>query len=172
MNYVKAKFLKGDKLSGRAYTYRCEAKVETGDMVTDAKGSKLVVVDEPVDMAWVETYGADKVAVVKKYVEQEVVVKNWSLFCDNDNGFTAPELLHHHLQGNVYGRTGFNDGDPINTSRIVGIEDKGDHKVVVTRTGSRYSVYPADVDPECEKQFPGYYERLSLKLVNAGESEE
>lgn len=69
MNYVKAKFLKSDKPSGRAYTYRCEAKVEVGDMVTDAKGSKLVVVDEPVDLTWVETYGADKVAVVKEYIE-------------------------------------------------------------------------------------------------------
>lgn len=161
MNYIKAKFLKGDKPSGRAYTYRSEEELNPGDMVTDAKGSKLVVVDEPVDSAWIMAYGAEKVAVVKKYVEQEVVVKNWSLFCDNDNRFTAPELLHYHLQGNVYGRTGFNDGDPINTSRIVGIEDKGDHKVVATRTGSRYSVYPADVNLECEKQFPGYYERLS-----------
>lgn len=69
MNYIKAKFLKGDKPSGRAYTYSSEEKLNPGDIVTDAKGSKLLVVDEPVDMAWVETYGADKVAVVKKYVE-------------------------------------------------------------------------------------------------------
>ena len=74
----------------------------------------------------------------------------------------SPELLHMHLQGNVYERVGFNDGDPINTSRIVGIEDAGDHKVIITRTGSRYSVYPGDVNPECEKQFPGYYERLCI----------
>jgi len=67
MNYVKAKFLKSDKPSGRAYTYRCEAKVEAGDMVTDAKGSKLVVVDEPVDSDWIMAFGADKLAVVKKY---------------------------------------------------------------------------------------------------------
>lgn len=160
MQFIKAKFLKGDKSSGRAYTYRCEEELKAGDMVADVKGSKLIVVDESVDMAWVEAYGADKVAVVKKYAPQ-IIVKNWSLFASNDNGFTAPELLHMHLQGNVYGRSGFNDGDPINTSRIVGIEDKGDHKDVITRTGSRYSVYLADVDPECEKQFPGYYERLS-----------
>lgn len=32
-----------------------------------------MVVDELVDMAWVGTYGADKVAVVKKYVEPVAV---------------------------------------------------------------------------------------------------
>lgn len=69
MNYIKAKFLKGDKPSGRAYTYRMADEVKPGDMVTDAKGSKLVVVDEPVDMDWVEAYGLDKVAVVRKYEE-------------------------------------------------------------------------------------------------------
>jgi len=68
MNYIKAKFLRDDKPSGRAYTYRCEEELKAGDMVTDAKGSKLVVVDEA-DMEWVDNYGADKVAVVKKYEE-------------------------------------------------------------------------------------------------------
>lgn len=67
MNYIKAKFLKDDKPAGRAYTYRCEEGIQPGDMVTDVKGSKLAVVDDPVDMMWVETYGSDKVAVVKKY---------------------------------------------------------------------------------------------------------
>lgn len=170
MNYIKAKFLKGDKPSGRAYSYRCEEELNPGDMVTDAKGSKLIVVDEPVDSAWIMAYGADKLAIVKKYVPQ-IIVKNWSLYASNDNGYTAPELLHMHLQGNVYGRQGFYDGAPINTSRIEGIEDMGDHKDIITRTGSRYSVYPSDVAMECEKQFPGYYERLSLKPVTAGESE-
>ncbi len=71
MQYIKAKFLKQDKLTGRSYTYRCEQEVKPGDTVTDAKGGKLQVVDELVDMAWVEAYGADKVGVVKKYVELE-----------------------------------------------------------------------------------------------------
>jgi len=71
MQYIKAKFIKQDKLAGRAYTYRTEDDVKPGDTVTDAKGSKLQVMDEPVDMAWVEVYGADKVGVVKKYVEPE-----------------------------------------------------------------------------------------------------
>lgn len=71
MQYIKAKFMKLDKPAGRAYTYRTEDDLRPGDIVTDSKGSKLTVVNEPVDMAWVETYGADKVGVVGKYVEPE-----------------------------------------------------------------------------------------------------
>lgn len=67
MNYIKAKFLKDDKPAGRAYTYCTEDDVKTGDFVMDLRGSKLVVVCEPVDMTWVEAYGPDKVAVVKKF---------------------------------------------------------------------------------------------------------
>ncbi|MDU7706066.1 MAG: hypothetical protein E7J94_02190 [Clostridium sp.] len=73
MNYIKAKFLIGDEPSGRAYTYRCAEELKAGEMVIDAKGSKLMVVDELADMAWVGTYGADKVAVVRKYVEPVAV---------------------------------------------------------------------------------------------------
>lgn len=71
MQYIKARFLKQDKPAGRAYTYRTEDNLKPGDIITDAKGSKLVVVDESVDMAWVESYGTDKVGVVKKYVGPE-----------------------------------------------------------------------------------------------------
>ena len=67
MNYIKAKFTN----STRSYTYRTDDDVKAGDMVVNAKGAKLMVTDETVDMKWVETYGADKVAVVKKYEESE-----------------------------------------------------------------------------------------------------
>ena len=67
MNYIKAKFPN----STRSYVYRTEDSVKAGDTVVNAKGAKLTVTDESVDMKWVETYGADKVAVVKKYEEQE-----------------------------------------------------------------------------------------------------
>lgn len=63
MKYIKAKF----ESSNRAYTFRTEDSVSAGDIVVNAKGQKLTVVDETVDMEWVETYGVDKVAVVKKY---------------------------------------------------------------------------------------------------------
>ena len=65
MNYIKAKFPN----STRSYTYCTEDSVKAGDTVVNAKGAKLTVTDETVDMKWVETYGADKVAVVKKYEE-------------------------------------------------------------------------------------------------------
>ena len=71
MQYIKAKFMKDDNPTGRAYTYACETEVKPGDIVTNDKGSKLMVVDEPVDAAWIMAYGADKVGVVKKYVEPE-----------------------------------------------------------------------------------------------------
>ena len=65
MQYIKAKF----ENSKRSYTYRTEDEVKPGDIVTNDKGSKLTVVDEPIDAAWIMAYGADKVGVVKKYVE-------------------------------------------------------------------------------------------------------
>lgn len=69
MQYIKAKFLKEGKPTGRAYTYRTEDDVKPDDIVIDAKGSKLTVVDEPVDAEWIMAYGAEKVGVVKKYEE-------------------------------------------------------------------------------------------------------
>ena len=65
MQYIKAKF---PNCTG-SYTYRTEDSVKAGDMVVNAKGVKLTVTDESVDMKWAEIYGADKVAVVKKYEE-------------------------------------------------------------------------------------------------------
>lgn len=68
MNYIKAKFPN----STRSYTYRTEDNVKAGDKVVNAKGANLTVTDETVDMKWVDTYGADKMAIVKKYEESEV----------------------------------------------------------------------------------------------------
>lgn len=67
MNYIKAKFPN----STRSYSYRIDDSVKAGDTVVNANGVKLTVTDETVDMKWVETYGADKMAVVKKYEESE-----------------------------------------------------------------------------------------------------
>ena len=52
--------------------YRTDDSVKAGDTVVNAKGAKLTVTDESVDMKLVETYSADKMAVVKKYEESEV----------------------------------------------------------------------------------------------------
>lgn len=67
MQYIKAKF----ENSKKSYTYRTEDDVKPGDIVTNDKGSKLTVVDEPVNSSFVNTFGADNIAVVKKYVERK-----------------------------------------------------------------------------------------------------
>lgn len=67
MIYVKAKYPNGT----RSYTYRTLDDIKVGDTVVNNKGAKLTVTDEKVDMVWVETYGADKVAIVKKYIGPE-----------------------------------------------------------------------------------------------------
>ena len=68
MNYIKAKFPN----STRSYVYRADDSVKAGDTVVNSNGVTLTVTDETVDMKWVDTYGADKMAVVKKYEESEV----------------------------------------------------------------------------------------------------
>lgn len=65
MNYIKAKYSN----SGRSYTFKTDGDVKPGDIVVNDKGTKLTVIDEPVDAGWILAYGTDKVAVVKKYEE-------------------------------------------------------------------------------------------------------
>lgn len=67
MNYIKAKYPN----QSRSYIFATSNDVKARDMVVNAKGAKLMVTDESVDIAWVETYGADKVSVVRKYDESE-----------------------------------------------------------------------------------------------------
>lgn len=67
MNYIKAKYPN----QSRSYIFATSDDVKAGYTVVNANGAKLTVTDETVDMKWVETYGADKVAVVKKYEESE-----------------------------------------------------------------------------------------------------
>ena len=67
MNYIKAKFPN----STRSYVYSTEDSVKAGDTVVNSKGAKLTVTDESVDMKWVDTYGSDKMAIVKKYEESD-----------------------------------------------------------------------------------------------------
>ena len=73
MNYIKAKFHN----STRSYVYRTEDSVKAGDTVVNANDVKLTVTNESVDMKWVDTYGADKMAVVKKYEEPEDAGESW-----------------------------------------------------------------------------------------------
>lgn len=91
-----------------------------------------------------------------------MILKNWSVTSDV-NAFIAPELKHYYLQGNVYGNPKFEDGRNVITSRIMELNDKGDYKEAITRSGSVYQLFKNDVNPEAEMQHPNYYERLKME---------
>ncbi len=91
-----------------------------------------------------------------------IVLKNWFVKTVTRNVFQARELGASVLNGNVCGHPTFPDGSLISTSRIVGIKDMGDHKEVITKSGSRYSIFPEDVLPDAEKDYPGYYQKLKI----------
>lgn len=92
-------------------------------------------------------------------------LKNWSVFQRDESGFLPPELHRNYLQGDVYGNPKFRDGEFVTTSRIINIVDKGTHKEAETWSGSIYELHKEDVDPNAEKQFPNYYERLEIKSI-------
>jgi len=90
-------------------------------------------------------------------------IKNWSTW-DKGAGFSTPETALFCLVGDIYGDTlkRFTDGSRISTSAIRDIINCGDYKVLETKSGVKYAVYPGDVDPEYESRFPGAYERLRM----------
>ncbi|HHV13238.1 MAG TPA: hypothetical protein GXX75_23480 [Clostridiales bacterium] len=92
-----------------------------------------------------------------------IVLKNWYKTLRPLNDFRAPELGYSVLCGHVYGHPSFPDGSYIHSSRIVGIEDMGDHKEIITKSGSRYSVFPENVLPAAERDYPDYYQRLKME---------
>lgn len=72
MKYYKAKFLKQGKPTGRAYTYKSQLELTPGELVELPGGSHGVVLDEPVDMEWVETYCSENLKeIMKKYEPEE-----------------------------------------------------------------------------------------------------
>ena len=87
-------------------------------------------------------------------------MKNWSLGAKRRE-CVAPEnptpLLFGEIFGDAKGR--FPDGASIRSSRIMGITNCGDYKVVETLNSS-YAIYPNDIDLEYESTFPDAYKRL------------
>lgn len=71
MKYIKVKFLKSGQPSGRNYTYKSQLNLEPGDKVELPGGKHAVVMDEPVDMGWVQTYGEENLKEIVKKVEVE-----------------------------------------------------------------------------------------------------
>lgn len=71
MNYfIKVKFLRNGKPSGRAYTYKSKEEIKPGQEVELPGGSHGVVVDEPVDADWIKAYGADKIKEIVGVVKE------------------------------------------------------------------------------------------------------
>jgi len=62
----------------------------------------------------------------------ETYLHNWSVGSDDWDGWTAPECLPRHLQGEVYGHPGFEDGSTITTSQILSTD--WEKKRIVTRS--------------------------------------
>ena len=89
-------------------------------------------------------------------------MKCWSVI-SKSNEFTAPELVKHCLNGQIYddSRSLFPDGSRVNTSSIRKITDCGTHKIIETKS-TLYTVFPEDVDPAYEAAFPGAYAKLQL----------
>lgn len=71
MNFYKVKFLKAGQPAGRSYTYKNRLNLESGDKVELPGGKHAVVVDEPVDMGWVQTYGEENLKEIVKKCEPE-----------------------------------------------------------------------------------------------------
>ena len=90
-----------------------------------------------------------------------LTLKNWSV--TSEDLYLPPELQKRRLQGTVYGHPRIPDGHFVTTSPIVQVSECNGCKVVTTRSGSQYHLYPADVDPEAERIYPDYYNRLCLK---------
>lgn len=78
MNYIKAKYIRLGETRGRAYTFKTEDTVATGDLLVAEDGKHLFAVEDTVDMDWVNAYGDDKIAVVKK-VEVDADAKTESV---------------------------------------------------------------------------------------------
>ena len=90
------------------------------------------------------------------------IIKKWSI-TTNENGYKAPEFAKPQLCGEIFedSRNEFPDGTSVTTSVIRKIIEHGTHKSV-HMLNTQYKVYPADVDPDYEKQYPGAYSRLEV----------
>lgn len=76
---------------------------------------------------------------------------NWKRPPDN---YTAPELITHHLRGEISNDYRFDEGTIVYTSTIV--KKKGNN--IITRSGTEYEI--GNPLPEYEKEFPNAKQRL------------
>jgi hypothetical protein len=79
-NYVKARY-EGNK---RSYCFAAEEDLKPGDEAVTPNGTKVTVVDEPVDLSWIEAYGRSNIKVIKRAPEiNEAECKNCTSCCNN-----------------------------------------------------------------------------------------
>ena len=65
-NYVKARY-EGSK---RSYCFAAEEDLKPGDEAVTPNGTKVTVVDEPVDLSWIgEAYGRSNIKTLKRAPE-------------------------------------------------------------------------------------------------------
>ena len=68
-NYVKARY-EGNK---RSYCFAAEEDLKPGDEAVTPNGTKVTVVDEPVDLSWTEAYGRNNIKTLKKVPENNKI---------------------------------------------------------------------------------------------------
>lgn len=66
--YVKARY-EGSK---RSYCFLAEDDLQPGDKAITQNGAIVTVVDDPVDMSWLDAYGRNKIKTIKKSEDIEV----------------------------------------------------------------------------------------------------
>lgn len=71
MQFIKAKYIRNGVPAGRSYTFKSNEDFQPGSKVIDGRGSKLIVVDEPVDAEWIKAYGGENIGVVERAPAEE-----------------------------------------------------------------------------------------------------
>lgn len=162
MVLIKCRFLKENVPSGREYTYRSGIEVKVGDLVQINYTAKGIVTAVDVSKAEVSAF-ADKVKTIVGKAEVDMILRNWRVINAVSHEIQPPEMIPKYFKGRVFGNPFFQNGEVHVTSPALEILDYGDHKVIVTVTGSRYEIRPETLLREAEEMFPGYYKRLKME---------
>ena len=68
--FIKARYVKNGIPTGRSYTFNGPDGTLPNDKLQDPRnGSKLVATDEPVELDWIHSYGADNLVTLVKDTE-------------------------------------------------------------------------------------------------------
>jgi len=90
------------------------------------------------------------------------VIENWSFTVTGINEYSAPEQGISRFQGNVYKHPNYENGHPIQSSKILGYDEETDEFICLSR---RYKL--GQVDVNYEKLYPNAKERLIEQLLKS-----